>query len=187
MTYPPGFVMLLSASSSHFWSNGFSLHMFLKLRLRASKRDIVVWEKSLPYNFPMARPTSPCVKPSLIRRCLNVFANCSNSSRSVVSSGEGSRARGAWSFGIWGVCVPEPGVEGVRIPPTLRLATLGGVVWLGPRRLVALEFWPLGDPAGLWSGELVAMTPPAEVSDFSCCCCFCRACNCWAAWATAWT
>lgn len=42
----------------------------------------------------MARPTSPCVKPSLIRRCLNVFANCSSSSKSVVSSIDASRARG---------------------------------------------------------------------------------------------
>lgn len=42
----------------------------------------------------MARPTSPCVKPSLIRRCLKVFANCSSSSRSVVSSGEGSSLAG---------------------------------------------------------------------------------------------
>ena len=31
-----------SASSSHRWSNGFNLHIFLKLRFRASKRDIVV-------------------------------------------------------------------------------------------------------------------------------------------------
>uniref|UniRef100_A0A915L236 Uncharacterized protein n=1 Tax=Romanomermis culicivorax TaxID=13658 RepID=A0A915L236_ROMCU len=29
----------------------------------ASKRDMVVCEKSVPYNFPIARPTSPCVKP----------------------------------------------------------------------------------------------------------------------------
>ena len=29
-------------SSSHFCSSGFSLHMFLKLRLRASKREMVV-------------------------------------------------------------------------------------------------------------------------------------------------
>ena len=97
----------LSASSSHFCSSGFSLHMFLNDRLSASNRDMVVWLKSLPYSFPMAKPTSPWVKPvkefikstarsqkkeaahlpSLIRRCLNVLANCSNSSRSVVSSG----------------------------------------------------------------------------------------------------
>lgn len=48
------------ASLSHFSSSGFSLHMFLKLRFKASKRDIVVWLKSFPYSFPMARPTSPC-------------------------------------------------------------------------------------------------------------------------------
>ena len=47
------------ASLSHFSSSGFSLHMFLKLRLRASKRDMVVWLKSFPYSLPMARPTSP--------------------------------------------------------------------------------------------------------------------------------
>ncbi len=50
-----------SASSSHFSKSGFSLHMFLKERLRASNREMVVWEKSLPYIFPMARPTSPWV------------------------------------------------------------------------------------------------------------------------------
>jgi len=37
-----------SASSNHFASKGFSLHIFLKERLRASKREMVVWEKSLP-------------------------------------------------------------------------------------------------------------------------------------------
>jgi hypothetical protein len=35
------------------------LHMFLNDRLSASKRDMVVWLKSLPYSLPMARPTSP--------------------------------------------------------------------------------------------------------------------------------
>jgi len=60
-----GLAVTQSASSSHFWSSGFSLHMFLKLRLSASKREIVVWLKSLPYNLPMARPTSPCVKPEI--------------------------------------------------------------------------------------------------------------------------
>lgn len=38
----------LSASSSHFCNNGFSLHMFLKERFSASNLEIVVWEKSLP-------------------------------------------------------------------------------------------------------------------------------------------
>lgn len=47
------------ASLSHFSSNGLSLHMFLKLRFKASKREMVVWLKSFPYSFPMARPTSP--------------------------------------------------------------------------------------------------------------------------------
>ena len=47
-TYPPGLFMLRSASSNHFCSSGFSLHMFLKLKFNASNRDMVVWEKSLP-------------------------------------------------------------------------------------------------------------------------------------------
>lgn len=59
----PGLFRVLSASSSHFWRRGFNLHMFLKLRFRASNLDIVVCEKSLPYNLPIARPTSPWVKP----------------------------------------------------------------------------------------------------------------------------
>ncbi len=52
-----------SASSNHLCSNGFNLHIFLKLKFNASKREIVVWLKSLPYNLPIAKPTSPWVKP----------------------------------------------------------------------------------------------------------------------------
>ena len=52
-----------SASSNHFSSKGFSLHMFLNERLSASNLEMVVWEKSLPYILPMANPTSPCVYP----------------------------------------------------------------------------------------------------------------------------
>lgn len=48
-----------SASFSHFSKRGFNLHMFLKLRFKASKREMVVWLKSFPYNFPIASPTSP--------------------------------------------------------------------------------------------------------------------------------
>lgn len=59
----PGLDSVLSASSSHFCSSGFSLHMFLKLRFNASNLEIVVCEKSFPYSLPMASPTSPCVKP----------------------------------------------------------------------------------------------------------------------------
>lgn len=172
--------MLLSASSNHFCSSGFSLHMFLKLRLSASNRDMVVCEKSLPYSFPIAKPTSPCVKPSFILRCLKVLANCSSSSRSVVSSGDGSRARGTdGSFCICGVCVPEPGVEGVSIPPTLSCATFGGVVWFEPTRIEVGVGKP-GLPAGLCSGELAI----AEVVWFLICCCFWSACSCCAACAT---
>lgn len=45
--YPPE-LFIRSASSSHFCRSGFSLHIFLKLRLSASKRDMVVCEKSFP-------------------------------------------------------------------------------------------------------------------------------------------
>ena len=51
--------MELSASSNHLASKGFSLHMFLKDKFKASKREMVVWEKSFPYILPMAKPTSP--------------------------------------------------------------------------------------------------------------------------------
>lgn len=37
-----------SASSSHFCSNGFNLHMFLKLSCNASNLHIVVWENTFP-------------------------------------------------------------------------------------------------------------------------------------------
>lgn len=168
--------MLLSASSSHFCSNGFSLHIFLKLKFSASNRDMVVCEKSLPYNLPIARPTSPCVKPNLMRRCLNVLANCSSSSRSAGSSGDGSSALGiAECFCICGVCVPEPGVDGVKMPPTFKLAlTFGGVVWWLPTRIDVGVGMP-GLPEGLCSGDVVWVFI---------CCCFCRACNCCAACAT---
>uniref|UniRef100_A0A2M4DCZ8 Putative beta-14-n-acetylgalactosaminyltransferase bre-4 n=1 Tax=Anopheles darlingi TaxID=43151 RepID=A0A2M4DCZ8_ANODA len=75
-----------SASSSHFWSSGFNLHIFLKLSCSASNRQIVVWENTFPYSVPSANPTSACVKPSLIRRCLNCLANASRSSLVGVSS-----------------------------------------------------------------------------------------------------
>ena len=39
---------LLSASSTHFCSRGRSLHMFLKLSCKASKRQIVVWLNTFP-------------------------------------------------------------------------------------------------------------------------------------------
>ena len=89
-------------TSSHFAKSGFNLHIFLKERFKASNLDIVVCEKSLPYSFPIASPTSPCVYPSkniyhtyknivnqpnLILFCLNIFENSSSSSRSAVSSG----------------------------------------------------------------------------------------------------
>ena len=54
-----------SASSSQRCNSGFNLHIFLNDKFNASKRDIVVWEKSFPYNFPIANPTSPCVNPKI--------------------------------------------------------------------------------------------------------------------------
>lgn len=50
------------ASLSHFSKSGFNLHMFLKLRFKASKREMVVWLKSFPYSLPIASPTSPCTE-----------------------------------------------------------------------------------------------------------------------------
>lgn len=37
-----------SASANHFFSNGINLHIFLKLNCRASNRQMVVWENTLP-------------------------------------------------------------------------------------------------------------------------------------------
>ena len=62
LQYNPPEVLLfieLSASSNHLASSGFNLHMFLKDKFKASKREMVVCEKSLPYILPMASPTSP--------------------------------------------------------------------------------------------------------------------------------
>ena len=75
-----------SASANHFLSKGINLHIFLKLNCRASKRQMVVWEKTLPYNVPSARPTSAWVKPNLIRRCLNCLAKDSRSSEKQASA-----------------------------------------------------------------------------------------------------
>ncbi len=66
-----GLLIVLSASDSHFCSKGFSLHIFLNDRFNASNLDMVVWEKSLPYNFPMAIPTSPWVKPKTYEPIVN--------------------------------------------------------------------------------------------------------------------
>lgn len=79
-------LLSLSASSNHLISNGLSLHMFLKLNCRASKRQMWVWLNMLPYIFPKARPTSAWVKCSLIRRCLNSLANSSKSTDVGASS-----------------------------------------------------------------------------------------------------
>lgn len=77
-----------SASSSHLFNKGLSLHMFLKLSWSASNLQMVVWENTFPYRVPRASPTSAWVKPSLMRRCLNCLANCSNSSEVGVSSSD---------------------------------------------------------------------------------------------------
>ena len=82
-----------SASSSHFCSSGFNLHMFLKLSCRASNRQMVVCEKTLPYKVPRASPTSAWVNPNLIRRCLNCLAKASRSSDVGFSSSDGSPPR----------------------------------------------------------------------------------------------
>lgn len=39
---------IVSASLSHFCKSGFNLHIFLKLRFKASNLDMVVWLKSFP-------------------------------------------------------------------------------------------------------------------------------------------
>ena len=75
-----------SASANHFLSKGINLHIFLKLNWRASNRQIVVWEKTLPYSVPNARPTSAWVNPNLIRLCLNCLAKDSRSSEKQASA-----------------------------------------------------------------------------------------------------
>ena len=71
----------VSVSWSHLSRSNRSFVMFLRLSCWASKRQIVVCEKTLPYIVPSARPTSLCVKPSWIRTFLNCLAKSSNSSR----------------------------------------------------------------------------------------------------------
>ena len=78
--------LLLSASCSHLTSRGLSLHIFLKLSCKASKRQMVVWLNTFPYIVPRARPTSVWENPNLILCSLNSLANCSRSSDVGVSS-----------------------------------------------------------------------------------------------------
>lgn len=65
--------------------------------------------------------------PSFIRLCLKVFANCSNSSKSVVSSGEGSNILDG-VLRCCGVKPPELGVLGVNKLAGILWAVFGGVV-----------------------------------------------------------
>lgn len=94
-----------SASSSHFCNSGFNLHIFLKLNCNASNLQIVVCENTFPYKVPSARPTSACVKPSLIRRCLNCLANASRSSLVGVSSSPPLTSRSDTCCGWCGLCI----------------------------------------------------------------------------------
>lgn len=96
-----------SAASSHAWRIGFRATMLLCDRVRDSKRQIVDCESDpTPGNFRLARalPTSACVTPSLMRRCLNFSAKASNSLGSASSSPDGS-------LGLWW----EGGEEGNEV------------------------------------------------------------------------
>ncbi|EGI69840.1 hypothetical protein G5I_01383 [Acromyrmex echinatior] len=79
-----------SASSSHAWRIGFRAIMLLCESVSDSKRQIVDCERApTPGSFRLASalPTSACVTPSLMRRCLNRSAKASNSRGSVSASG----------------------------------------------------------------------------------------------------
>ncbi|KYQ56705.1 hypothetical protein ALC60_04304 [Trachymyrmex zeteki] len=79
-----------SASSSHAWRIGFRAIILLCESVSDSKRQIVDCERApTPGSLRLASalPTSACVTPSLIRRCLNRSAKASNSRGSVSASG----------------------------------------------------------------------------------------------------
>ncbi|KYN30656.1 hypothetical protein ALC56_15077 [Trachymyrmex septentrionalis] len=79
-----------SASSSHAWRIGFRAIMLLCESVSDSKRQIVDCERApTPGSFRLASalPTSACVTPSLMRRCLNRSAKASSSRGSVSASG----------------------------------------------------------------------------------------------------
>ena len=79
-----------SASSSHACRIGFSAIMLLCDNVSDSNRHIVDCESApTPGNFKFASalPTSACVTPNLMRLCLNLSANASNSRGSVSASG----------------------------------------------------------------------------------------------------
>ncbi|KYM75460.1 hypothetical protein ALC53_14156 [Atta colombica] len=79
-----------SASSSHAWRIGFRAIMLLCESVSDSKRQIVDCERApTPGSLRLASalPTSACVTPSLMRRCLNRSAKASNSRGSVSASG----------------------------------------------------------------------------------------------------
>ena len=85
------FISVLAIKPKVTWRIGFSATILLWERVSDSKRHMVLWLR-LPtpgiFNFPKAWPTSACVTPSLIRRCLNRSANASSSRGSVSYSAE---------------------------------------------------------------------------------------------------
>lgn len=73
---------IASALSSQIWSSGRRAIMLVRERVRDSNRQIVDWERlSTPGIIiaPRAFPTSACVAPSFIRRCLKCSAKSSRS------------------------------------------------------------------------------------------------------------
>lgn len=137
--------------------------------------------KTEKFQFFLKKKTQ--ILPNLILRCLNVLANCSNSSKSVVSSGMGSIILEG-VFKCWGVNPPELGVLGVSKLAGMLCVLFGGVVWLW------LRFWLSWV---LWGIEVFKWGEDCWWGDwwrFCCCCCccaFCNCCNCWAACAICWT
>lgn len=84
------FLAFASASSSHAWRMGFNATILLWLRVSDSNLQMVDWlSDPTPGNlrFANALPTSACVTPSLILRCLKRSANASSSRGSASWSG----------------------------------------------------------------------------------------------------
>ena len=101
-----------SASSNQACSTGLRAIILLWLSVNDSKRQMVLWlSEPTPgnFNFPKALPTSFCVTPNLMRRCLKCSAKASSSRGSQSASGWGCMGwwgviPGWWGFIPFGVC-----------------------------------------------------------------------------------
>lgn len=115
---------LLWSHYCNYWQSIVLKKMYLE---KHGNADLTITESVRISQF-IHTPT--CVKPSLIRLCLKVLANCSSSSRSLGSSrvGVSNRLGGVWLWGrdwIGVAAVVRVGVAGCREQQNIKM----GLFW----------------------------------------------------------